>query len=52
MQGIFAQLYRKADGQWIGQFRDAAAATQYLASIDENENDYEIKFQASRYPSA
>jgi hypothetical protein len=52
MQGIFVQLYRKADGEWVGQFRDAVAAIQYLASIEANENDYELKFQASKYPSA
>jgi len=52
MQGIFVQLYRKADGEWIGQFRDAVTAIQYLASIEADENDYELKFQASKYPSA
>jgi hypothetical protein len=50
MEGIFVHLYRKADSEWIGQFRNALAAIKHVESLGENPDDYEIKFELSRYP--
>jgi len=49
MYGTFVQLYRK-DGEWVGQFRDVLAAEKYVASLEEDMNDFQIKFEASKYP--
>lgn len=48
MEGTFIQLYR-ADGEWVGQFRDVRAVEKYVAKLGEDINDFEIRFEPSKY---
>lgn len=49
MQGTFVQLYR-ASGEWVAQFRDVHAAEKYVDNQGEDINDFEIRFEESKYP--
>lgn len=47
MDGVFVQLYK--NGEWVAQFRDVAAAKKYVFSLEEDINDYELRFEPSKY---
>jgi hypothetical protein len=47
MEGTFVQLYK--DGEWVAQFRDVTAAGKYVFSLGEDINDYELRFEPSKY---
>jgi hypothetical protein len=49
MERTFVQLYRLG-GEWVAQFKDVRAAEKYVAKLKEDMNDYEIKFEESKYP--
>jgi len=49
MEGTFVQLYR-ITGEWVAQFRDIRAAEKYVAKQGEAMNDFEIRFEESKYP--
>jgi hypothetical protein len=46
------QVYKKSDSSWLGEFRSINDIEQHMFREGEDINDYEIKLEASRYPTA
>lgn len=48
MEGTFVQLYTK-EGEWVAQFRNVRAAERYVFNLGHEMNEYELKFEVSKY---
>jgi hypothetical protein len=49
VEGMFIQLYRVESGEWFGQYRSALEAKKHVASQGLEMNDFEIRYEPSKY---
>jgi hypothetical protein len=50
LEGLFIQLYNSESGDWFGQYRSVADAKRHVESQSLDINDFEIRYEPSRYP--